>query len=127
MVKRVATRRRMEWTLVFAAIAGVLNWVAGFGWHALSPGQAALWMVVINAVAGAAAAWRTRPVPPQVWTYLIASCAALLAAYGLHVNQGHVSLFTNAILAVLALITRDQVTPVENTRTAGEVSPADAL
>jgi hypothetical protein len=113
---KVATRRRMEWTLGIAAVAGVLNWIAGFGLDSLSPHQAALWIVVINAAAGALAAWRTRPIAPQAFVYLIASAAALMAAYGLSVTQEHVALFTNAILAVLALITRGQVTPVEHAR-----------
>jgi hypothetical protein len=117
----------MEWSLVLAAIAGVINWLVTFKLDFLTPGQAALWILVINAVAGAVAAWRTRPVSPQVWTYLISTVAALLGAYGLHLAQDQVGTFSQMVLAVLALITRDQVTPVENVRTQGEVTPRDAL
>src|SRR3954466_13111159 len=106
--------RRAEWTLVIAVIAGGLDWVAGFGWHALSPGQAAVWITVVNAVAGAVAAWKTRPITPQAFTYLIASLAALGAAYGLHVSQPHVASLSTFVLAVLALVTRGQVSPVSS-------------
>jgi uncharacterized membrane protein YoaK (UPF0700 family) len=116
--------RKMEWTLVAAAIAAVLDWLVGFNFDGLSATQAAAVMVAINAVVGAVAAWRTRPIPPQVYTYLIASLAALGMAYGLHFSNEHVATFTAAVLAVLGLVTRHQVSPVEavDPRVLGEPS-----
>jgi len=106
--------RKAEWTLIIAAIAGVLNWVAGFQLDFLTTDQAAAWIVVINAVAAVVAAWKTRPIAPSVFTYAIASFAALVAAYGFHVDQAQVATFTNAALAVLALLTRGQVSPADD-------------
>jgi hypothetical protein len=122
--------RKMEWTLISAAIAAVLNWVVGFQLDNLTAEQAAAIMVAINALAGGFAAWRTRPIPPQVYVYVIGSLAALGAAYGLEFSQEHVATFTSAVIAVLGLITRWQVSPVEavDPRVLGEPSqPAAAL
>lgn len=105
--------RKPEWTLIAAAIAAILNWLVGFGFDNLNAEQAALIMTAINAVAALVVAWRTRPVPPQIYTYLIASLAALAAAYGLEFSTQAVATFTAAVIAVLGLITRNQVSPVE--------------
>lgn len=109
---------KREWTLIFAAVAGVLNWLVGFKFHGLSAGQAALWIAAISAVAGAVAAWRTRPVPPQVFTYAVTALAALAAGYGLHMSQAMVASTATVVLAILALVTRGQVSPVEEVRPA---------
>lgn len=106
--------RKAEWTLVIAAIAAGLNWLVGFQLDFLSADQAAAWIVVINAVAAVVAAWKTRPIPPQVFVYLISSGAALMLAYGLSVSQEHVASFTDLILAFLALLTRGQVSPASD-------------
>lgn len=122
--------RKPEWTLIAAAIATVLNWLVGFQWDGLSPVQAAALMTAINAVAAVFTAWKTRPVPPQVYTYLIASLAALGTAYGAHWSQESVGMFAAAVVAVLGLITRWQVSPVESVdpRVLGEpAQPAAAL
>lgn len=105
--------RKPEWTLVAAAIAAILNWLVGFSWDGLSAEQAAAVMVGINALAAAFTAWKTRPVPPNVWAYLIASLAAVGTAYGAHWTQESVALFTAAVVAVLGAIMRQQVSPVE--------------
>jgi uncharacterized membrane protein YoaK (UPF0700 family) len=114
----------MEWTLVAAALAAVLDWVVGFNLDSLSAEQAAAIMVAINAVVATVVALKTRPVPPQVYTYLIASLAALGAAYGLNFPPEHVGTFTAAVIAVLGLVTRQQVSPVEavDPRVLGEPS-----
>jgi hypothetical protein len=110
-----------QWTLALAALAGVLDWVAGFGWHALTPAEAAWWITAINAVAAIIAAWKTRPIAPQVWTYGVTAVAALLGAYGLHLNQGSVSAFSTALLAVLALLTHGQVSPAADIKSGAVV------
>lgn len=104
--------RKPEWTLVFAAIAGFLNWLVGFKLDWLSPGQAAAWIAAISAVAAVVAAWKTRPVPPQVFTYAVTALAALGTAYGMHWSQEQVASFSTFVLAVMALLTRGQVSPV---------------
>lgn len=116
--------RKPEWTLIAAALTALLNWGVGFGLDSLTAGQAAALMVAVNAVAATVVAWRTRPVPPNVYTYLIASLAALGAAYGLQFSQEHVGLFTSAVIAVLGLVTRNQVSPKEavDPRVLGEPS-----
>lgn len=130
MDRTTPRKMKMEWTLIAAAIAAVLNWMVGFGLDNLSTAQAAAIMVAINAVAALVTAWRTRPVPPNVYVYLIASLAALGAAYGLEFSQENVGAFTTAVIAVLGLVARWQVSPVEavDPRVLGEPSrPAGAL
>jgi hypothetical protein len=122
--------RKMEWALVSAVIAAGLNWFVGFKLDSLSTEQAAAIMVAINAVAAVVVAWRTRPVPPGLYTYLIASLAALGSAYGLNWSQENVALFTTFVIAVLGMLHRVQVSPVEavDPRVLGEPSqPAAAL
>jgi hypothetical protein len=111
-----------QWTLALAAAAGVLNWVAGFGWHALTPVEAAWWITAINAVAAVIAGLKTRPIAPQVWTYAVTSLAALAGAYGLHFSQGNVSAFSTALLAILALLTHGQVSPAADIKSGAVVN-----
>jgi hypothetical protein len=122
--------RKMEWALVAAAIAAILNWIVGFNFNGLSAEQASLVMTAINAVAALVVAMRTRPVPPGVFVYLISSLAALAAAYGLEWSQEAVGTFTAAVIAVLGMLHRVQVSPVEavDPRVLGEPSrPAAEL
>lgn len=102
---------KAQWTLGVAAVAAVLNWLAGFGLGFLTPGEAAIWITVVNAVALLVVALKTRPVAPQVWTYVITSGAALISAYGGHLDQHAVSSFSLAFLAVLAFIGHGFVSP----------------
>jgi hypothetical protein len=106
---------KAQWTLSIAAVAGVLDWVAGFGWHALTPAEAGWWVTAVSAVAGVVASLKTRPIAPQVWTYAVTALAGLGTAYGLHFNQGSVGAFSTALLAVLALLTHGQVSPASDT------------
>ena len=110
---------KAQWTLGTAAVAGVLNWVAGFGWHALTPIEAGWWVTAISAVAAVVAGLKTRPIAPQVWTYAVTSLAALAGAYGLHFSQGNVASFSTALLAVLALLTHGQVSPAADVKRHG--------
>ena len=52
-----------------------------------------------------------RPVSPVAFTYLVGAGAALVAAYGVNVPQTAVGAINAAVLAVLALLLRGQVTP----------------
>jgi len=118
---------KAQWTLGIAAVAAVLNWVAGFGWHALTPVEAGWWVAVISAVAAVVAAWKTRPIAPQVWTYAVTAVAALAGAYGLHFSQGNVAAFSTALLALLALATHGQVSPAADVRPAHVANGASRL
>jgi hypothetical protein len=104
-----------QWTLGIAVVAGVLNLVAGFGWKALTPLEASAVIVLVNAVALAVVSIKTRPIAPQVWTYLVVSGAAVVTAWGGHVSQGLVSELSTLVLAILALLTHGQVSPVSAT------------
>ena len=102
---------KSEWALVTAVIAAVLNWFVGFGWSSLNAEQASWIMAVVAAVAGSVTAIVTRPVAPSAFTYLITAVVGLVGAYGLHLSQGSVAAFSTVVLAVLALLTRAQVSP----------------
>jgi hypothetical protein len=122
--------RKMEWALIASAIAAVLNWMVGFNFDGLNAEQASLVMVALNAIVAAVVAWRTRPVPPGVYVYLISSLAALGSAYGLEWSQEAVGTFTAAVIAILGMLHRVQVSPVEavDPRVLGEPSrPAEQL
>ena len=98
--------------------------MVGFNLDNLNAKQAALIMTAVNAVAALVVAWRTRPVPPGVYAYLIASLAALGSAYGLEWSQEAVGTFTAAVIAILGMLHRVQVSPVEavDPRVLGEPS-----
>jgi hypothetical protein len=114
--------RKMEWSLVIAAITAVLNWLVGFGWSSLTAEQAGLIVALISALAGVVAALATRPIAPGAFTYAIGVGAALLGAYGLHFSQSAVATFSTAFVAILAMLMRGQVAPVAAVK-AGEVAP----
>jgi hypothetical protein len=113
-----------QWTLGLAVIAGGLNLIAGLGLKGLTPLEASALIVFINAVALAVAALKTRPIAPQVFTYVVTSAAAVLAAWGFHVQQGTVSGISTFLLAVLALLTHGQVSPTSDVKaTSGGSRP----
>lgn len=114
---------RREPTLWFAVIAGALNLLVTFNLDFLSAEQAALWITFINAVFGAVAAWRTRPIAPQVFTYVVSSVLGIAGAYGAHLSQTQVGQLNLLVLALLALVTRNQVSPVEDAHKTGVLGP----
>lgn len=105
-----------EPTLVIGAIASVLSVLVTFNLDNLSAKQAALIIVVLNAVLGAVNALAVRPISPAAVTYLIASVAALATAYGFTVDEATVGAVNSAVIAVLMFLTRGQVTPVADPR-----------
>jgi len=120
MMKNILGR---EFTLWFAVIAGAINFLVTFGLGFLSPEQAALIITFISAVFGAIAAWRTRPIAPQVFTYAVSSAVALAGAYGLDLTQEQVGSFNLLVLSFLALMTRHQVSPFEDAHKTGVLGP----
>lgn len=101
-----------EPSLWISLIGTILSLVAGFGMDWLTPEQAALVVVVLNAVLAAVNALAVRPVSPVAFTYLVGSVAALVAAYGIEVSQSVVGSINAAVLALLGLLLRGNVTPV---------------
>lgn len=100
-----------EPSLVIATVASLLSLVAGFGLDWLTPGQAAAIVVVLNAILGIVTALAVRPVGPAAFTYAVGAIASLVAAYGVDVSQSMVGSVNAAVLAVLALLLRGNVSP----------------
>jgi hypothetical protein len=73
-------------------------------------------VTVLNALLGALNAIAVRPIPPAAFTYLIGAIAALLAAYGLQLDQEAVGAINGAIISVLTFRARGQVTPTVSPR-----------
>ena len=113
-----------EPTLWIAAINAVVMIVGTFGTKWISGDQAALMVVVINAIFGAVNAWTVRPISPVAFTYAIGSIVALGASYGLNLPAETVAALNAAVIPFLALLSRGQVTPEDTaisttTRSAG--------
>lgn len=106
---------KREPSLYISAVGSVLSLVAAFGLDFLTPDQAAIAIVVLNAALGVWNALKVRPVAPAAFTYLVGAVATLVAAYGVDVSQSVVGSINAAVLAVLALLLRGNVSPVEPT------------
>jgi hypothetical protein len=102
---------RREPTLIITAIGTVLTLIAGYGLDFLSPDQAGLIIVVLNAGLGVWNALKVRPVQPAAFTYFIGVVATLIATYGIEMSQSQIANVNAVVLAVLALILRGNVTP----------------
>lgn len=100
-----------EPTLYLQAISAVLAFLVTFGWDNLSGEQAGLIVAVISAVFGVINALAVRPISPAIFDMLIKAGAALLAGYGLNLGQEHVGAFQLAVIALMTLVLRNQVTP----------------
>lgn len=107
-----ATFLHHEPALWLNSLAAVLGFAATLNISGLGPKQAALIVAAVNAAGAAVVAWRTRPIAPAVFTGALSSLVSLAAAYGLHVQAGQVGALNVVVLAVLALLTRGQVSPV---------------
>lgn len=116
IVRRIFVK---EPTLWFAVITGALNLLVTYKLDFLSAEQSALWITFISAVFGAVAAWRTRPIAPQVFTYLASSVVALVGAYGVNMTQEQIGQWNIFALAIAALLTRSQVSPAEDAYKTG--------
>lgn len=108
-----------EPTLYIALITALISWGVGFGWPGLTSENAAWLNAAINAVAACAAAYLTRPIAPQIFTYGMTTIFGLLASYGLQLSQEMISSTQFLVLTVLALITRGEVSPVEDAPKTG--------
>lgn len=106
-----------EPTLLIGTIASLLSVGVGFNLDWLTARQAALVVVLLNAILGVVNAVAVRPISPAAFTYLVASFAALCGAYGLHFSQSSVGAVNGLVVSVLMFLTRGQVTPAADPRT----------
>jgi len=99
-------------TVISAAVSLIVTLNVG-----LTPEQGGLWVAVVTAVFGLAAALLTRPVAPAAFTTLVTAVGALLMGYHFHVDPAVLAQVNGVVLSVLMLLTRHQVTPVARART----------
>lgn len=102
-----------EPTLYIALLNAAVVLIGTFGLRFISGEQAALIVVVINALFAAFNAWSVRPISPAVFTYAVGAIVALVAAYGLVIPVETVSALNALVITTLALLTRGQVSPEE--------------
>ena len=100
-----------EPSLWLTAVAATLALLASFNIPGLSPEQAALIVVGLNAVLGVVNALLVRPVSPAAFTYLVASAFSVAGAYGFEFTEEQVGLTNMVVLGILALALRGQVSP----------------
>lgn len=114
-----------EPALWVAGIAAVLGLVASFGVPWLTDTQDTVIVALIDAGAGVFIAVRTRPIAPGVFLVFVSAVTAVLTAYGVAVSQHTVGAVDLVVLAVLALLTRGQVSPVMPAAVKARVHAAD--
>lgn len=98
-------------SLWITAVAATLGVGTAVGAPGLSQHQVAAIFVALNAIAAVVTAMSVRPIAPAVYTNLVAAAAALVAAYGFNISSETVGAVDAAVLAVLALVMRGQVSP----------------
>lgn len=102
-----------EPTLWLAVIDTLVVIVGTLGTHWISGDQAGLIVAAIQAVFFAVNAWAVRPISPISFTYAIGAITALVAGYGFHVPDATLAALNGAVVPILALLSRGQVSPVE--------------
>jgi hypothetical protein len=100
-----------EPTLILAVVSGIITLIGTLG-LGFTPDAAALWCGVVAAAAGVATAAATRPVTPGVFLALSGAAVPLASYYGLHLHTETIGTLNVLIVAIVALLTRAQVTPV---------------
>lgn len=105
-----------EPTLAIQALSALLGVAVTFGLPNLSATQAAAIVAVMSGVLAVVNAVAVRPVAPAAFTGLVTAVAVLVAAYGLEVSQETVGAVQVAVVGVLALLTRAQVSPADSGR-----------
>ena len=112
-----------EPALWIGALSGVLSLGTSLGLDGLSAGQVAAIIALINAVALLLTMLAVRPIGPAVFTNVVAAAAALSAAYGFEVSSEVVGGINVAVLAVLTLLTRGQVSPKDAAQAVAPPAP----
>lgn len=115
-----------EPALYIGVVSAALSLVVSLG-VGLSAEAAGAWVAVITAVFGVVTAVATRPIAPAAFTTLVTVTADLLAAYHYDVSANTIAAVNTAVLAVLTLLTRGQVTPVPVKQPGVPPATADVL
>ena len=102
-----------EPTLWIGVISSAVILLGTFQFQLLTGEQAALIVVAINAIAGAANAWLVRPISPVAFTYAVGALVAVATSYGLNLSIETVAAINAAVIPTLALLSRGQVSPEE--------------
>ena len=100
-----------EPALWVAGINSIIVIAGTLGLSLLTTNQATLWTALIDAIAAVAMALLVRPISPAVFTYLITAIVALAAGYGFNVPEPTVVTVNLAVVPLLTLIFRGQVSP----------------
>lgn len=111
-----------EPVVILNALSAILGLVVTLGVTGLTQDQAGAIVGVISAILGVIAAALTRPVAPQAFTTLVAAGVSFVATFGYDVPQATVGALNVAVLAVLTLLTRGQVTPAPAAQPSGPKS-----
>jgi len=117
-----------EPALWIGALNVAIGLVGTLGLRFVSQEQAALWIALVNALSAAANAWTVRPIAPSTFAYLINAGVALVAGYGYQIPGDTIAALQLGIVPILALLTRNQVSPVDTvvTRTTTPAEKAIA-
>lgn len=116
-----------EPTLWISVISALVIMLGTYGFHWINGNQAALIVVAINALAGAINAYTVRPISPTTFTYAIGSLIALGASYGLNLTPEQIAGLNGAVVPVLALLSRSQVSPVNTSLTRSTTPDEKAI
>src|SRR3954470_14263485 len=106
-------RLKLEPVLVLQTLSAALTFMVTFGLPFLTAEQAALISAAVAAAFGVVAALKVRPVAPAVFQVLITTGAALLAGYGLELGQQMIGALQLLVIAIVAMLTRQQVSPAD--------------
>jgi hypothetical protein len=109
-----------EPALYIGALSAGLSLLVTLGIGNLTTDQAGGWVALVTAVGGVVTAFVTRPVAVGAFTAVVGAAAALVAAYGYEVAPETIGAINAALIAVIALVARGQVTPVAFLRRAAD-------
>lgn len=110
-----------EPTVILQAVSALLTVLVSFGFASLTAEQSTLIVAFLTALLGVVNAVLTRPIAPAAFVAFVGAGAALLSGYGLSFTQEQIGSVTVAVVVVLTLLTRLQVTPVTDPRPAEQV------
>jgi hypothetical protein len=121
MLKSALTIAKTEPVLITGAVQAILALILATGAN-LTVAQSGAILAATTAALAAVAAAAARPVQVPALTGLVTAVVTLLAAFGVnHVQPGLVNTLNGTIVAIMALVLRQHVTPVAalNTKAAG--------
>lgn len=104
MSVKILGRDPVLWTSLSSAVLTTLA-VFNLGLDAGTAGA------INGVVVALVAIWATRPRTPGLFTGAVTAAAALLAEYGIHLQDVQVTTLHTLVLAVMAMLTRFQVDP----------------